>query len=88
MLAPAELIKFERGVDPVAGIDNQSRIVYHAAGALLSARVARFRVVRIWQRKVEAVGVRLLAEAVDEIEDEEIAAAIVSRLEGWLARRR
>ena len=29
-----------------------------------------------------------LAEAVDEIEDEEIAAAIVSRLEGWLARRR
>lgn len=29
-----------------------------------------------------------LAEAVDEIEDEEIAAAIVTRLEGWLARRR
>ncbi|WP_027237568.1 SufB/SufD family protein [Leisingera caerulea] len=29
-----------------------------------------------------------LAEAVDEIEDAEIAADIVSRLEGWLARRR
>ncbi|NSY38840.1 Fe-S cluster assembly protein SufD [Leisingera sp. ANG59] len=29
-----------------------------------------------------------LAEAVDEIEDPEIAADIVSRLEGWLARRR
>jgi Fe-S cluster assembly protein SufD len=29
-----------------------------------------------------------LAEAVEEIEDDEIAAALVARLEGWLARRR
>ncbi|WP_293577489.1 SufD family Fe-S cluster assembly protein [Phaeobacter sp.] len=29
-----------------------------------------------------------LAEAVDEIEDDEIAGALVTRLEGWLARRR
>ncbi len=29
-----------------------------------------------------------LAEAIDEIEDEAIAADILSRLEGWLGRRR
>jgi Fe-S cluster assembly protein SufD len=29
-----------------------------------------------------------LAEAIEEIEDEELGAALITRLTGWLARRR